>query len=46
MTIFITVILLVFLYDFTRLRQQNERMIEQNEKMILLLEELSKRGNE
>lgn len=43
-TIVITIVLLVFMYDFTKFRQQNEEMIEQNEKMISLLEELVKRG--
>ena len=46
MVIIITIILLAFMFDFTKLRQQNERMIEQNEKMISLLEELAKRRNE
>lgn len=44
MLIIITIVLLVFMFDFTKLRQQNEQMIEQNEKMITLLEELVKRG--
>lgn len=46
MTIIITIVLLVFMFDFTKLRQQNEQMIEQNEKMISLLEELTKSGKE
>lgn len=44
--IIITIVLLVFMFDFTKLRQQNEEMIEQNEKMISLLEELAKRGRD
>lgn len=40
MLIFITVILIVFLFDFTRLRKQNDTIIEQNEKVISLLEEI------
>ncbi len=33
-------ILLVYLYDFTKLRKQNQTIIEQNEKVISLLEEI------
>lgn len=40
MLIFITVILIVFLFDFTRVRKQNDKVIEQNEKIISLLEEI------
>ncbi len=40
MLIFIAVILIVFLFDFTRLRKQNDTIIEQNEKVISLLEEI------
>lgn len=40
MLIFIAVILLVYLFDFTKLRKQNEIIIEQNEKMISLMEEM------
>lgn len=40
MIIFITVILLIYLFDFTKIRKQNETMIEQNEKIISLLEQL------
>lgn len=46
MTIIITIVLLTFMFDYTKFRQQNEKMIEQNEKMISLLEELVKRGEE
>ncbi len=46
MTIIITIVLIVFMFDFTKLRQQNETMIEQNERIISLLEEQSKRGSE
>lgn len=46
MTIIIAVILLVFMFDFTKLRQQNEKMIEQNDKIISLLEEQVNRGKE
>lgn len=38
--IFITIILIVFLYDFTKIRKQNDTIIEQNEKVIGLLEEI------
>lgn len=40
MDIFITIILIVFLFDFTRIRKQNDMLIEQNEKVISLLEEI------
>ncbi|MFD2212151.1 hypothetical protein ACFSKK_00325 [Metabacillus endolithicus] len=40
MTIFITIILIVFLFDFTRLRNQNDTLIEQNKRIISLLEEI------
>jgi uncharacterized membrane protein len=46
MTIFLAIILLVFMFDFTKLRQQNEKMIEQNDKIISLLEEQVNRGKE
>lgn len=46
MTIIITIVLLTFMFDYTKFRQQNEKMIEQNEKMISLLEELVQRGKE
>lgn len=36
----ITIILLVFMSDFTRIRKQNEIMIEQNKKVITLLEKI------
>ncbi|MGP4073606.1 hypothetical protein ACTWQB_13735 [Piscibacillus sp. B03] len=39
--IFIIVILIVFLFDFTKFRQQNNQLIEQNEKIIALLEDLN-----
>ncbi|MBY0098479.1 hypothetical protein [Mesobacillus maritimus] len=45
MLIFITVILLIFMFDFTKLRKQNERMIEQNDKVISLLEEIKANNN-
>ncbi len=40
MVIMIIIILIVFLFDFTRLRRQNDTLIEQNEKVISLLEEI------
>ncbi|WP_281251871.1 hypothetical protein [Virgibacillus ndiopensis] len=39
---FIAVILIIFLFDFARIRKQNDIMIEQNEKVISLLEEIRK----
>lgn len=38
--IFIVIILIVFLFDFARIRKQNDSVIEQNEKIISLLEEM------
>ncbi|WP_170061425.1 hypothetical protein [Rummeliibacillus pycnus] len=46
MQLFILVLLLVFSYDFTRLKIQNKTMIEQNERMITLLEEIKNKNNE
>lgn len=40
MGFFVAVILIIFLFDFTKLRKQNQTMIEQNEKIISLLEEI------
>ncbi|WP_317935293.1 hypothetical protein [Sporosarcina aquimarina] len=37
---FILVILVVFLFDFAKIRKQNDTVIEQNEKIISLLEEI------
>lgn len=38
--ILIMIILIVFLFDFTKFRKQNQMMIEQNDKIITLLEEI------
>lgn len=46
MTIIITIMLFAFMFDFTKLRQQNEKMIEQNDRIISLLEEQVNRGKE
>ncbi|WP_179152007.1 hypothetical protein [Oceanobacillus senegalensis] len=35
--------LLLYSFDFTKLKQQNETIIEQNEKIISLLEEMKKK---
>ncbi|WP_269083199.1 hypothetical protein [Ornithinibacillus californiensis] len=40
MNIFIAIVLVVFLYDFTAIRKQNNTIIKQNEKVISLLEEI------
>lgn len=40
MLIFITIAVIVFLFDFARIRKQNDTLIEQNEKVISLLEEI------
>ncbi|MBM7553520.1 hypothetical protein JOC33_002427 [Thalassobacillus pellis] len=37
--VFVIIILIVFLFDFAKLRKQNETMIEQNKRIITLLEE-------
>lgn len=36
----VVAILLVYLFDFTKFRRQNQTIIEQNEKVISLLEEI------
>lgn len=43
MIIFITIILIVFLFDFSKIRSQNQTLIEQNDKIISLLEENNKK---
>jgi hypothetical protein len=43
MGIVIILFLLIFSFDFTRIRKQNGKMIEQNERMIELLEEMKRR---
>lgn len=40
MVFVVIAILLVFMFDFTKFRKQNQTIIEQNEKVISLLEEL------
>ena len=40
MGLLLLVILLVFLFDFTKLRQQNKTIIEQNEKIISILKKI------
>ncbi|WP_197089943.1 hypothetical protein [Bacillus sp. FJAT-27916] len=45
MMILIVIILFVYLFDFTKLRRQNETIIEQNEKMISLLEEIKNKSS-
>ncbi|RBP07916.1 hypothetical protein [Rossellomorea aquimaris] len=40
MVIFLAIFLLIFSFDFTKFRKQNQTMIEQNERMIKLLEEI------
>ena len=37
----ITLIFLVFMSDFTRIKKQNEIMIKQNQKVISLLEKIN-----
>lgn len=38
--IFIFIVLIVFLFDFSKIRDQNRKTIEQNDKIISLLEEI------
>lgn len=40
MGLLLLVILLVFLFDFTKLRKQNQTIIEQNEKIISILKRI------
>lgn len=40
MIILVIIILFVFLFDFAKIRQQNQTIIEQNEKVISLLEDI------
>ncbi|SET71500.1 hypothetical protein SAMN05216389_12250 [Oceanobacillus limi] len=40
MEIIVLIILIVFLFDFAKLRSQNQKIIEQNEKVISLLEDI------
>lgn len=40
MIFILAIFLLIFSFDFTKFRKQNQTMIEQNEKIIKLLEEM------
>lgn len=40
MVIILVIFLLIFSFDFTKFRKQNQTMIEQNERIITLLEEI------
>ncbi len=40
MGLLMLVILIVFLFDFTKLRKQNQTIIEQNEKIISILKKI------
>lgn len=40
MGLLVVAILLVFLFDFTKLRKQNQTIIEQNEKIISILKKI------
>ncbi|SDQ83024.1 hypothetical protein SAMN05216232_2199 [Virgibacillus subterraneus] len=42
MSFLIVAILLIYLFDFTKLRKQNQTMIEQNEEVISLLKDIKK----
>ncbi len=41
--IFIIVILVIFVFDFAKLRKQNETVIEQNKQLLALLEEIKRK---
>ncbi|MCA1058793.1 hypothetical protein LCL96_07600 [Rossellomorea aquimaris] len=43
MTIVLAIFLLIFSFDFTKFRKQNQTMIEQNERIISLLEDMKNR---
>ncbi|MFD1019692.1 hypothetical protein [Thalassobacillus hwangdonensis] len=38
-------ILIIYLFDFTKFRQQNKTLIEQNERLIELVEEISSQNH-
>ena len=38
--IFIIIILIVFVWDFSKIRDQNKKLIEQNDQIISLLENI------
>ncbi len=38
--VYICIILAIFLFDFMKIRKQNNTLIEQNEKIISLLEDI------
>ncbi|SEP79136.1 hypothetical protein [Piscibacillus halophilus] len=38
--LFVIIILIVFLFDLSKIRNQNDRLIEQNEKIISLLDDI------
>lgn len=40
MVIILAIFLLIFSFDYTKFRKQNQTMIEQNERIIKLLEEI------
>lgn len=42
MIMVLAVFLLIFSFDFTKFRKQNQTMIEQNERIIALLEDIKK----
>ena len=42
MIMVLAVFLLIFSFDFTKFRKQNQKMIEQNERIISLLEDIKK----
>ncbi|MBW3114603.1 MULTISPECIES: hypothetical protein [Bacillaceae] len=44
MGIVLAIFLLIFSFDFTKFRKQNQTMIEQNERIISLLEDLKNKN--
>ncbi|MFC7784019.1 MULTISPECIES: hypothetical protein [unclassified Rossellomorea] len=43
MVIILAIFLLIYSFDFTKFRKQNQTMIEQNERIIELLEEIKEK---
>ena len=44
MGIVLAIFLLIFSFDFTKFRKQNQTLIEQNERIISLLEDLKNKN--
>lgn len=46
MSFILVIFLLIFSFDFSKFNTQNKRMIEQNDRIIQLLEEMSLNGGD